>query len=106
MGIREVITKQREKRLPISYLALKLGYINKTKQIYTKWSSKVFISIKLTTFYLALKLGYINKTHYTQSGAENSLLQFCLTIGIKTVFAITEMSHDKLFHIGNAYTSF
>ena len=33
--------------------------------------------------YLALKLGYIIKqnTHtYTQSGAENSLFQFCLTI--------------------------
>ena len=30
MGIREVITKQREKRFPISYLALKLRYMNKT----------------------------------------------------------------------------
>ena len=31
--------------------------------------------------YLALKLGYINKTHtHTQSGAENSLFQVCLTI--------------------------
>ena len=33
--------------------------------------------------YLALKLGYKNKTHthiYTQSGAENSLFQVCLTI--------------------------
>ena len=35
IGIREAITQQREKRLPISYLALKLGYINKT---YTNWS--------------------------------------------------------------------
>ena len=25
---------------------------------------------------------------------------------IKTVFAITEMSRDKLFHAGNAHTSF
>ena len=34
-------------------------------------------------FYLALKIGYIYKqnTHtYTQSGAENSLFQFCLAI--------------------------
>ena len=30
IGIREAITKQREKRLPISYLALKLRHINKT----------------------------------------------------------------------------
>ena len=31
--------------------------------------------------YLALKLGYINKTYtYTQSRAENSLLQFCQII--------------------------
>ena len=31
--------------------------------------------------YLALKLGYINRTHtQTQSGAENSLFQVCLTI--------------------------
>ena len=31
--------------------------------------------------YLALKLGYIYKTHtHTQSGAENSLFQVCLTI--------------------------
>ena len=31
--------------------------------------------------YLALKIGYINKTHtHTQSGAENSLFQFWLTI--------------------------
>ena len=32
-------------------------------------------------FYLALKIGYINKTRtHKQSGAENSLFQFCLTI--------------------------
>ena len=31
IGIREEITQQREKRLPISYLALKLRYINKTQ---------------------------------------------------------------------------
>ena len=30
IGIREAITEQREERLPISYLALKLRYINKT----------------------------------------------------------------------------
>ena len=31
--------------------------------------------------YLALKLGYTNRTHtQTQSGAENSLFQVCLTI--------------------------
>ena len=30
IGIREAITQQREKRLPISYLALKLRHINKT----------------------------------------------------------------------------
>ena len=30
IGIRETIAKQREKRLPISYLALKFRYINKT----------------------------------------------------------------------------
>ena len=30
IGIREAITQQREKRLPISYLALKRRYINKT----------------------------------------------------------------------------
>ena len=31
--------------------------------------------------YLALNLGYIDKTHtHTQSGAENSLFQVCLTI--------------------------
>ena len=32
-------------------------------------------------FYLSLKIGYINKAHtHTQSGAQNSLFQFCLTI--------------------------
>ena len=45
---------------------------------------------KANVFYLALKIGYIyiyiyiyiyRQTHtYTQSGAENSLSQFCLTI--------------------------
>ena len=30
IGIREAITEQHEKRLPISYLALKRRYINKT----------------------------------------------------------------------------
>ena len=31
--------------------------------------------------HLALKIGYMDKTHiHTQSGAENSLFQFCLTI--------------------------
>ena len=33
------------------------------------------------TFYLTLNIGCLNKTHtHTQSGAENSLFQFCLTI--------------------------
>ena len=27
-------------------------------------------------------------------------------IYIKTVFAVTEMSRDKLFHVGNGHTSF
>ena len=37
------ITQQREKWLTISYLALKIGHIK--RNTYTKWSSKVFISI-------------------------------------------------------------
>ena len=58
----------------ISYLALKLGYINKThnnspNQDYVHpddQTQPTFIS------YLALKLGYINKTH-AESGLEKSL---------------------------------
>ena len=52
---------EREKRLPIFYLALKLRYINKTHT--ESGVEKSLISIKFTSSYLALKLGYINKTH-------------------------------------------
>ena len=47
---------------------------------------------------LALKLGYINKTHtHTQSGAENSLFQFCLTIAepFPPIY-LEEMKNDKI----------
>ena len=44
----------------------------------------------LASSYLALKLGYYKQNSYTQSGAENSLFQFCLTF---SPFYLEEMKN-------------
>ena len=58
-------------------MALKLRYINKTHT--QSGVEKSLLQFSLSS-YLALKLGYIYKKNtYTQSVAENSLFQLCLT---------------------------
>ena len=61
IGIRGAITQQCEKRFPISYLALKLRYINKTHT--QSWVEKSLSQFSFLSSHLALKLGYINKTN-------------------------------------------
>ena len=59
MGIREVITKQREKRFPISYLALKLRYMNKTDTESVVEKSSFQFSLLLLIFSAKTRI-YIN----------------------------------------------
>ena len=77
IGIREAITQQREKRLPISYLALKIRYINKT---HTESGVEKFLFLYVFLFSAKTRIYKQNKHTYSQCGAENSLFQFCLTI--------------------------
>ena len=69
IGVREAITWQREKQPPISYLALKV----ELKSLYFNLVY-VFLLSGRTQIYKQ------NTRTYIQSGAENSLFQFCLTI--------------------------
>ena len=57
--MREVITKQREKRFPISYLALKLRYMNKTDTESVVEKSSFQFSLLLLIFSAKTRI-YIN----------------------------------------------
>ena len=57
-----MITKQREKRFPISYLALKLRYMNKTDTESGVEKSLFQFSLLLLIFSAKTQI-YINKTH-------------------------------------------
>ena len=73
MTSRIVITqgKQREKRLTISYLALKLGYINKT------YTESLYFNLANAFFFSAEIRIYKQRTHtHTVSGAENLYFKF------------------------------
>ena len=85
IGIREAITQQHEKRLPISYLALKLRYINKTHVHKVELKSLYFRLVYV--FLLSSKTRiYINKIHQVEL---KTLFQFCLTF---SPFYLEEMS--------------
>ena len=75
IGIREAITQQREKRLPISYLALKLRYIKKIHVHKVELKSLYFRLVYV--FLLSSKTRiYINKIHEVEL---KTPFQFCLT---------------------------
>ena len=81
IGIREAITEQHEKRLPISYLALKtqmLLYQQNTHKVEVK--SLYFNLVYVFLFSAKTRIYKQNTRTYTQNGGENSLFQFCLTI--------------------------
>ena len=123
--IREANTQQHEKRLPISYLALKtLKYQQNIHKVELKslyfnlvyvfsFSAKTGIyeqththiqKVELKSLYFNLVCFFLfsaktriykqNTRTYTQSGAENSLCQFCLTITEPfTPFYLEEMKN-------------
>ena len=62
----------------ISYLALKLGYIKKTHT--ESGVEKSFKLVYVFLFNAKTRICKQNTRTYTQSGAENSLFQVCLTI--------------------------
>ena len=70
--IREVITQQREKRLSISYLALKLRYINKT-QTKSGVEKSYFNLVNVFLFSAKTRVYKQNTRTYSRSGAKNSL---------------------------------
>ena len=79
IGIREVITQQHEKRLPISYLALKTRIFQ--QNIHKVELKSLYFNLVYVFLFSAKTLIYKQNTRtYTQNGAENSLFQFCLTI--------------------------
>ena len=86
--IREAITWQREKRLPISYLALKLSYINKTHMH----------KVELKRLYFRLVYVFLlsSKTHKVEL---KTLFQFCVTF---SPFYLEEMKNYWSLNVSRA----